>query len=1190
MTNINRKISALLAALLLSSGAAPLCAAGKRTSPLSDSLRKVTKVPSSAAREAFHKFGQKQGAGWRIRYSPRTALPEALVGGSTVKYPGTPEQAAAAFFADNGELLQVDPLALRLTEKKEFMGITHLQYQQYKDGIPVEFSYARVHVASDGSVVGYQGKFEPAAPSAVSPSVPEQAAIQTASADLGSRLAVSKSELVFYPGGTSDSLTLAWKLRGRAAGGLWVYYVDALTGAVLFKYDDMRRVCPGSGATFGSSAGMIYPISPIPTNTDSGIMSEVQWDAPAQTPLQDQYVWVHDYSTMTVTDQSGNYCSDTAGRVFSALKGPYFSVTNFRGASAHWDNDGDAWTTITASALQAYSPHPYDNSQSYVYPVTVPVSSGKVFAKAMPHFVASSLAPFQMGAMDTGGSITDADELYVRNPAPAWSNGNSVGAYIGRRINNFYGAAVENPSYLLDLETDASGTYNGFYSDGADVLFFPAGNTSDNTGTDGSVVWAPGNTGVKFMDYSDDPIIAGANRLSEVNAFYHLNRIHSYFDPINISVDQYNITRPAADLSKRLAVMVHAHGDADIMGQTCGDACSGMQNAFYDLERDNIMLGDGPLYVGSYRSFALDGTIVRHEYTHAVVNHIYPIINFGEFGAISEGLADYFSLASLWKEGKTIPVLGNFIGAGEASARDLSGVRSPGVMVMPKNWVGEVHDDSRMFSQSLYDLHFDNSANETAQGFGSADNYLGTFTSGPWAGQYKADVLVYAALFYFPDNFSNFYDAMLDACKQIDARWSGACGYSAVQPKISNAFSIHGIGSSAESDEAVSALCPNNNGPECATDISSMTAVSGRISSVGDVDYYSLPLAAGDFGARLDLPVHAYDSSGTPSYEAYAMYLFDPERNIATRPDGTQVIVSPHIDLPADGDICPGTEPCYTYSPSVTLDYSVPKAGRYYLVVSAVPNGNFGNSNGASPVPYTLNLFRSPAGSASAWLYSSGFDSDQISVSVPYSKFAMDSAPSSSTLTSAEIQFEYAQLRDYDYSPIALARTNLPGSYLKTTVSNWTYNTTDISGTPLLSGVVQLQPGFAARYPGVGTVYLEVFGRNHLGNVVSLGVSNAVNLTASAAEATAYNNIITGAGNRALIKYAVTSGGSLSIKIYTQSGALVKTVYDGPAAAGKGTCEWDGTNSGGGKAASGIYFVKVKGPGLDKIIKIAVVR
>jgi hypothetical protein len=612
-----------------------------------------------------------------------------------------------------------------------------------------------------------------------------------------------------------------------------------------------------------------------------------------------------------------------------------------------------------------------------------------------------------------------------------------------------------------------------------------------------------------------------------------------------------------------------------------------MLNGFYDLERDNIMLGDGPLSAGSYRSFALDGTIVRHEYTHSVVNRIYPIVNFGEFGAISEGLADYFSLASLWKEGRTISILGNFIGSGEASARDMASTGGgTAVKVMPTDWQGEVHDDSRMFSESLYDLHFNNTAND------GTTSALGTFSSGPWNGQYKADVLTYAALFYFPDSFTNFYDAMVDACKQIDTKWAGACDATNSVPKITAAFVRHGIGPTSSGDSyetgSGSALCQDNNGPECAVDVSSMSALSATVYPVGDVDYYSLTLAAGEFQAKLDLPLHA--TTPDPSYEAYSIYLFDAARNIATSADGSEAVASPQINLPTEESVCQTTDPCYTYSSSVTLDYTVKTAGRYYLAVAAVPNSYYGNSNGSSQVPYTLTLYRSPSGSASARIYSSSFDNDQISYTVPYQKFAMAYAPSSSTLTSAETVFQYAQLRDQDYAPIALTRTDVSGSYLKENSSARSYSTTDIDGNPLLTGIVQLQPGFAARYPGVGTVYLEIFGLNHMGNLVSLGVSNAINLTSNGAEATAYNNIITSAGGSALIKYAVTAAGTLTVKVYTQTGALVKTVYDGPVAAGKGTYEWSGTNSSGSKAASGIYFVKVKGPGLDKVVKIAVVR
>ncbi|MBI5744268.1 MAG: hypothetical protein HY952_06945 [Elusimicrobia bacterium] len=1173
MNYIKRYSVLICAALLLLAWAGRLSAGQRKISPLADSLRQVRQTPNFAVREALRRFSARQGKGWRARFSPRTALPESLMGGRTARYPGTPEQAAQAFFADNRDLLKVDPLALRLINKREFMGLTHLQYQQYKDGLPVEFSYARVHVEADGSVAGYQGKFEPDPVLSAAPSLSAEAAVQAAETDLGRRLSISKTELVIFPDEESGTLRPAWKVRGRGAG-LWVYYIDAADAKVLLKYDDLRRAgcAPGyyDGA-IGTSSGTVYDISPVPTNASSLYLAADVWDAPVTTGLRDQYVWVNSYSSVTVTDQYGDYCTKQQGKAFSSLKGPYFAVTNFRGESARWSN---ATLEATTAATPLQSPHPYDNSQSYSYSVTIPdtwTGAGKTFAMALPHITA-----FNAGEMDIFGSLNDGDQLSIQHsglPGAA-----TVGAYTGLRRNAFYAASVENPSYAVTLKTDAAGTYNGFVMDNTKVLLLPADHATTSNGT-GSPVWEAGKPGVT-LDTSLDPA-AKAN--SEINAFYHLNKARRYFAGVNIDP---NTSSQAADLNKRVAVMVHAHGDADVVGGTCGTGCGGMLNAFYDLENDNIMLGDGPMdFYGKYRSFALDGTIVRHEYTHLVINRIYPIVNYGEFGAISEALADYFSLASFWSEGKSLSILGNFIGSGEGSARDLTGAAPTGVRVMPANWWGEVHEDSLMLSQALYSLRT-----------GGAHS-LGNFGAGAYNGQRKADVLAFAALFYFPDNFANYYEAMLDACRQFNANpgLTGSCDPTA-QAAIATAFADHGIGTAAGGDayeiSATAQMCDSNNGPECASEIANESRITATIYPLADVDYYSLPLSAGNFTARLTLPADATDGN----YKAYAMFLFDSGRNYVTE-------ATPVVTNTTDG-YCPDTGDCLTGSPTVTLSYSIPHAGRYYLVVAGAPNQYYGNSQVNSLRPYTLALSRSPAGSASARVTAAAFDGDKISFDAPISVMPMISAPSSSSLTTdfctafqlkvpgggcPEQLYEYAQLRDHNYDPLDLTRTNLTGAYMKDLPAVRNY-TTDSFGISFVSGQVQLQPGFAARYPGVGTVYLELFGRNHLGQLVSLGVSNAINLSAGGAEAVAYNNIITGNGDAAIIKYAVTSAGNLSIKVYTQSGSLVKTVYSGPVTPGKGTVDWDGTNTSGGKVASGIYFVKAKGPGLDRVVKIAVVR
>jgi hypothetical protein len=199
----------------------------------------------------------------------------------------------------------------------------------------------------------------------------------------------------------------------------------------------------------------------------------------------------------------------------------------------------------------------------------------------------------------------------------------------------------------------------------------------------------------------------------------------------------------------------------------------------------------------------------------------------------------------------------------------------------------------------------------------------------------------------------------------------------------------------------------------------------------------------------------------------------------------------------------------------------------------------------------------------------------------------MSTAPSDDALTGAELVFQYAQLRDYNSQPLSDTRTGVSGSFLSTL---GTPAAGIVGGKAAITGKVLLKPGFSTRYPGVGTVYLEILGRNHLGSVVSMGVSGAINLTTNKSDLVTYNNIMRDAGDRAVVKYDLLSGGELTIKVYTVTGSLVKTVFSGMAPAGKGTTDWDGTNSGGSRVASGIYYIKAKGPGLDKTDKIAVVR
>ena len=219
----------------------------------------------------------------------------------------------------------------------------------------------------------------------------------------------------------------------------------------------------------------------------------------------------------------------------------------------------------------------------------------------------------------------------------------------------------------------------------------------------------------------------------------------------------------------------------------------------------------------------------------------------------------------------------------------------------------------------------------------------------------------------------------------------------------------------------------------------------------------------------------------------------------------------------------------------------------------------------------TLNL---PA--LSGRVVSAKFDNDRISFAVNVTSHPQIQ----------DYRFAYAQLRDHSTSIMANTLTHVPaqaGDFLTMASSE--------NALGRITGEVALVPGFAARFPAVGTIHVEVFGYNVAGSTVSLGLSNPLNLTTTKSELKAFNNIFNPAkGDKTTAKFDVQSGGRVTIKLYSMSGALIATLFDGEVESGKGSVDWSGRNLSGSVVASGIYLLRMEGPGISKTQKIAIVK
>ena len=64
----------------------------------------------------------------------------------------------------------------------------------------------------------------------------------------------------------------------------------------------------------------------------------------------------------------------------------------------------------------------------------------------------------------------------------------------------------------------------------------------------------------------------------------------------------------------------------------------------------------------------------------------------------------------------------------------------------------------------------------------------------------------------------------------------------------------------------------------------------------------------------------------------------------------------------------------------------------------------------------------------------------------------------------------------------------------------------------------------------------------------------------------------------------------MTLRIYDVSGKLIRTLVDGPQAAGQKTVAWNGRDDRGRSVVSGVYFYRLQAPGYKKTLKMILVQ
>ncbi|MBI5246183.1 MAG: hypothetical protein HY923_03310 [Elusimicrobia bacterium] len=1043
--------------------------------------RTRTRTPRARMNEDFGRFNSSSGGRWKLRLDPRTGEPSALSEGRTAPRRGRATDVSGQFLQEQGTFLGLDPATLQVEKESTGDGHRHVLYRQTYRGLPVEFARVKVHLDDAGSVLGFNSTYEPDLRVDVNPTVSASEASRIAEGD-SQGTADGAAELVVLPVQSTGRAHLAWKIKVRSVHAAWRYYIDARTGQILFRYDNLRfAVCLTSGVI----AGSVYDVDPSST--------------PAQNrPLNNQWVYIADASTrsLTVADPvfgNGFFCGGATGKVSMGLQGPFVNAANFRGPSMHYDNGGGVWSTLSSPIS---SPHPYPNSTTQVSTINLTLAAPTA-VKFLPVFSTFKVGEFS-GA-DTsdsaGGGIADDDQLSIVD-----GFGEPVASFIGDR-GAFNGTAVAGKVMRLYLKSNESGQHDGYdvslssYLSLTSPFTFGAPSTSSH-------VWTTADAPVGLR--------------GELNIFYHINLMHDYFfNDVNKS--------SAAPVSRPVVAMAHVGPN--------------MSNAFYNPDYDNLMFGDVNA-VAPQEGFTDDATVVHHEYVHYLVEKIWSIQNFGQAGAISEAQADYFSASSLNNSSIGTYVLATLGGTGALRELDCT---KPGItcrVLSSLSWAGEIHDDSIFLSQAEWDIRRDRIA-----------------ALGPAAGRSCADGLVFQSMLFFPESFSEVYDAM----RRVDAegRVAACGGAGTAQAAINTAFASHGLVLGAGD------VYERNDGFETATDVSTRPAVSGTIFPSSDNDFFSFGAGAGLVKITLSLP----PSGGY--YKGYQLKLFDRSHRLVA------AAAPPYDGVNTVDGLCEVFD-CNTTASTVDIQYNNPTGGLFYLQIIGGDCVNGSASGVQSTTPYGLTFSYQQSGALGGSIVTASFDNDTIRFDVDVTTF----------VSTQNWRFSTVQLRDHSFNILSNTQLNFPplaGDFLTFVSSS--------NGLGHISGTVRLSPGFATRYPASGTVHLEVFGYNVHGSTSSLGMSNPINLTASLTELTAYNNVFNPArGDKTTIKYATVEPGRVVIKLFTVTGAYVATLLDADMPAGRGTMDWGGRNVSGSVVSSGIYLLRIDAPGLHKTQKIAVIK
>ncbi len=262
-------------------------------------------------------FIRKYGSGWRIVWDEHMGTPRAIHGSSLEIMPGGITDGVflsgrlMSLVDENRDLFGITSAALRPVSSERRGRFWHADFRQVVDSVPVYGSRLQFRLSSDGRLVAISCRIFTEIGPVSSPTVSATTAEARARAVtffVEGRDRMGESRLVVYPrlvsGETHYHLSWMVDLNTQDPPGHWFTIVDALTGDVIDRWNQIYYEEASPDSIYGRVRGYILPGTPT--------------DTPELEPFEALLVELLSGGT-DITDFAGSFLIESEGMVSDSI-------------------------------------------------------------------------------------------------------------------------------------------------------------------------------------------------------------------------------------------------------------------------------------------------------------------------------------------------------------------------------------------------------------------------------------------------------------------------------------------------------------------------------------------------------------------------------------------------------------------------------------------------------------------------------------------------------------------------------------------------------------------------------------------------------------------------------------------------------------------------------------------------------